>query len=101
MSVPTRKMWVVEKFLPTECPKCRKKFENDQRDWVLLFGYIVDGKKQVRETPGYDIIICSHCDNYTAWVQLESYRLSDRTRAEQLLGEGFANFHEVEVFGDA
>lgn len=100
MSVPTRKIWCVEKFLPTECPKCRKKFENNQRDWSLLLGDIVNGKKQVRETQGYDIIICSHCGNYTARVQLESYMLSDQAEAELLLEEGFVNLCEVEAFGD-
>lgn len=100
MSIPTRKMWVVEKFLPTECPKCRKKFENNQRDWLLPLGDIVDGKKKVRATQGYDIIICSHCGNYTARVQLECCRLFDKAKAEHLLGEGFVNLHEVEAFGD-
>lgn len=95
-----RRMWVIEKFLPTECPNCRKKFENNQRDWSLLLGDIVDGKKRVRETRGYDIIICSHCGNYTARVQLESYILFNKAEAEQLLGKGFVNLHEVEALGD-
>ncbi len=99
-TVKTRRMWCVEKFLPTECPKCRKKFENNQKDWSLLLGDVVDGEKRIRETQGYDIIICSHCGNYTARVQLESYRLSDRAKTEQLLREGFVNLHEVQAFGD-
>lgn len=100
VSVPKRTMWCVEKFLPTECPKCRKKFENNQSDWSLLLGDIVDGRKQIRETQGYDIITCSHCGNYTARVQLESYMLFDKAAAERLLGEGFVNLREVKTFGD-
>ena len=98
MSVPTRKMWHVEKFLPTECPKCRKEFKN-QIDWSLLLGDIVDGKKKIRETKGYDIINCAYCGNHTARVELESYTLSDRAKAERFLGEGFVNLCEVKVFG--
>ena len=95
-----RKMWMVEKYFPPECPRCRKKFENEQKDWSLLPGDIVDGKKRVRETRGYDIIICSHCDNYTARVKLESYIFSDRAKAERFLGEGFVNLQEVRPLGN-
>src|SRR3989344_7128994 len=100
MSPRVRKMWMVEKFFPTECPRCRKEFKNEREDWSLLLGDIVDGKKKVRETYGYDIVICSRCDNYTARVKLESYMVSDRAKAERLLGEGFVNLREVRSLGN-
>lgn len=98
---PFMTMYSVEKFLPTKCPKCQHTFNKENEDWVLLFGDIVDGKKVVRKTSGYDIIFCSQCENYTARVMLESYTLFKAEDAQKLLAEkGFVNFCEVKVFNN-
>ncbi|MDP3735237.1 MAG: hypothetical protein Q8R39_02295 [bacterium] len=101
MSVERRgkPMFRVEKFLPNECPKCRHHFLKEGEDYVRLFGDIIDGRKILRETTGYDIIICDKCKNCTARVMIEAYHVSDRTKAEALFREGFINLQPVESFG--
>jgi hypothetical protein len=97
---PTKQMFHIEKFLPPECPKCRAPFKQQNTDWNLLLGDIVDGEKVIRETSGYDIIICAHCENYTARYPLESYTLSSKKKAEELVArEGFVNLQQVTGFG--
>ena len=96
----SKTMYVVEKFLPQECPKCRHKFDKIGVDWTPLMGDIVNGQKVIRETNGYSIITCSQCQNFTASISLESYTLSDPEAARKLLEQGFVNFHEVKAFGD-
>jgi ribosomal protein S27E len=94
-------MFHIEKFLPTECPKCRHRFQSEAEDWVRLFGDIVDGKKKIRETNGYLIIHCRHCDNMTAMFPLETYQLSDRKLAEEKMAkEGFVNLQVVTAVGN-
>jgi hypothetical protein len=99
--IETKTMYHVEKFLPPDCPKCRTVFQQDGIDYVHLLGDIIDGRKQVRETTGYLIIICQHCQNYTACLPLESYQVSDRSTAEELcLDKGFVNLVEVRSRGN-
>lgn len=89
----------VEKFLPTECPKCRHVFSKEGADYSRLLGDIVGGEKKIRATAGYDIIICSHCRNYTARVMLESWQVGDRHQAEKLVQEGFVNLQPGMGYG--
>lgn len=116
---PVKKMFHVEKFLPPACPKCKHAFSNEVRykeakdeegriiagekvegDYTLLLGDIVDGKKVIRETTGYNIIICAHCRNYTARIPLETYCVEDKAFAAKLVAEqGFMNLMEVTSFG--
>jgi hypothetical protein len=96
----TRTMYHVEKFLPPECPRCRARFQQQNVDYVPLLGDLIDGKKVVRQTEGYTIIICQHCDNYTVRILLETYQLGDRDRAEALLEQGFANLQEERATGN-
>jgi len=98
---PSQTMYCVEKFLPTECPKCRQPFRQDGPDYTRLLGDIIDGRKVVRETNGYDIIICNRCENSTARVLLESWQVGDRERAAKLLQKGFVNLQQVTAFGTA
>ena len=74
----TRIMYRVEKFLPPECPKCRARFQQEGQDYNPLLGDIVNGKKTIRETRGYYIIVCSHCENMTACLPLEQYQVQTR-----------------------
>ena len=97
----SKTMYNVEKFLPPSCPKCRHYFADATEDYTLLLGDIVDGKKVVRETTGYDIIICNYCGNYTARVTLETYCVGDKTFAEKLVAEqGFVNLMKVTSVGN-
>ena len=98
--VAKKKMWYLEKFLPIECPKCRQAFKAEGVDYSLLFGDIVDGQKTVRETKGYNIIICSKCRNFTARFPLESWQVGDAQRAQELVREGFVNLGEVVGYGN-
>lgn len=93
-------MYCVEKFLPPECPKCRASFQNEGKDYARFLGDIIDGKKRFRKTDGYTIIVCQHCENFTMRMDLESYQVGDRKRAEALLQEGFVNLHEVTAVGN-
>jgi hypothetical protein len=96
-----RTMYQVEKFIPSECPKCRKVFGTEAIDYVLRLGDIVDGKKQIRTTKGYDIIICKHCRNETARVYLESAIFRKKEKAEQFIKEkGFTNLQKVKPMGN-
>lgn len=94
-----RKMYSVDKFLPPECPKCRHKFDKNGEDWAWIWGDIVNGKKVIRETTGYKVIQCLHCDNFTAYIPLESWQVSSLERAEELLKQGFVNLMEGEMWG--
>lgn len=85
-------MYHVEKFLPTECPKCRHALNSEGVDYKCLLG-------RIRETTGYDIIICSHCSNFTARVPLESWQVGDKQRAKELVQQGFVNLQEVVGYG--
>ncbi|GEM_PF-3235041 len=96
----SKTMYCVEKFLPTECPKCRACFQYEGKNYARFLGDIVDGKKQFRQTEGYTIIVCLHCENLTMRIDLESYQLSDRKHAEALLQQGFVNLHEVTAVGN-
>lgn len=97
----TKTMYHGEKFLPAECPKCRAKFEKQNADWTLLLGDIIDGKKVVRETTGYDIIICAHCENYTARRPMKSFSVGDKALADKLVAEeGYVNLQEVTAVGN-
>lgn len=91
-------MYRVEKFAPSECPKCRQKFKKEGKDWTTLLGYIINGKKVMRQD-GYPVIICSKCNNHTIIVRLESYQFSDSKAARRLLKQDFVNFQKVEAFG--
>jgi hypothetical protein len=95
----TRTMYRVEKFLPPECPKCRARFKQEGKDYSLLLGDIVGGRKRVRPLVGYTIIVCSHCENMTARLNLEDWQLGSREKAETLLEQGFVNLQEVKAVG--
>ncbi len=95
----TRTMYRVEKFLPSECPKCRARFIQEGHDYSRLLGDIVDGRKRIRPLVGYTIIVCSHCENMTARLNLEDWQLGDRNKAEALLEQGFVNLQEVKAVG--
>lgn len=101
MDTPTTKMYHVEKFLPSNCPGCRHVFQNQNVDYNIVLGDIIDGKKVIRETNGYDIIVCTHCQNFTARFPLESIQLFNKEEAEELVASGFQNLLEVEVGGKA
>lgn len=92
-------MYRVEKFIPSECPKCRHKLDRNKDDWGQVLGDIVNGEKIPRKTEGYIIIICVHCANQTACIPLEAYTLSDPVAALKLLEEGFVNYREVIAVG--
>jgi hypothetical protein len=93
-------MYHVEKFLPTECPKCRHPFKNANTDWHRLLGDVIDGKKVFRPLNGYYIIVCAICSNYTAQFPIESYQLSDKAHAQKLCDEAsFVNLTEVLATG--
>ncbi|MCI0462460.1 MAG: hypothetical protein L0Z62_36375 [Gemmataceae bacterium] len=95
-----RIMYHVEKFLPPECPKCRVRFQQEGKDYARLLGDILDGKKTIRETTGYIIIVCAHCENMTACWPLETYQLGDKKKAEALVRDkGFVNLIQVEARG--
>jgi len=95
-----KKMYHVEKFIPPECTNCRAPFKKEGEDYCRLFGDIVDGHKRVRETVGYTIKQCEHCQNCTATMLLETYQLSDKAKAEELCEkEGFVNLIEVFAVG--
>lgn len=102
MKKPEEKiMYRVEKFIPSECPKCRHKLDRNKDDWGQVLGDIVNGEKIPRKTEGYIIIICVHCKNQTACIPLEAYTLFDPVAALKLLGEGFVNYCEVIAIGKA
>lgn len=92
-------MYLVEKFLPQECPKCRHKFDKIGLDWTPLMGDVVNNERVFRETGGYSIIVCSQCQNFTACIALESYALSDPKTAKKLLKRGFVNLRKVRALG--
>ena len=97
----TKIMYHVEKFLPPECPKCRVPFQQEGKDYARLLGDIIDGKKTIRETRGYYIIVCSHCENMTACWPLETYQIGDKKTAEALVkDQGFVNLTQVEATGN-
>ena len=93
-------MFRVEKFIPTECPKCQQLFLKEGQDYARLLGDIKAGRKMIRETTGYDIITCKKCKNFTARVMIEACQVSDRENSEVLLTKGFVNLQEVEAFGN-
>ena len=94
-------MYHVEKFIPTECPKCRHPFLHEGDDYVRLLGDIVEGEKRVRQTQGYIINICAKCQNYTAFVVLETYQVGSKKQAERLVEkEGFRNLLKVKATGN-
>ena len=96
----TKKMYFVEKFLPPDCPKCRQAFKEEGKDWVRLLGDILEGKKSGRVTEGYQIMVCKHCENYTAQFLLDNYTISDKEEAVRLCREeGYVNLKELEAFG--
>src|SRR5947207_13533022 len=96
----TRTMYHVEKFLPRKCPKCRARFNEEGKDYGRLLEDLIDGKKRIRETKGYTIIVCADCENMTIRVDLESYQVGDRKKAEALLAQGFVNLQEVVAAGN-
>jgi hypothetical protein len=96
----TKIMYRVEKFLPPECPKCRARFQQEGKDYARLLGDIIDGKKTIRETTGYYIIVCAHCENMTACWPLEAHQIGDKKKAEALVKDkGFVNLIQVEARG--
>jgi hypothetical protein len=96
----TRIMYHMEKFLPPECPKCRARVQQEGKDYTRLLGDIIDGRKTIRETSGYYIIVCGHCENLTACWPLETYQVGDKRRAEALVkDEGFVNLIQVQATG--
>jgi hypothetical protein len=96
-----RTMYHVEKFLPPECPNCRARFQQEGTDYARFWGDIIDGKKTVRETTGYRIIVCIHCENLTACYPLETYQLGDKKKAEALVRDkGFVNLVQVQASGN-
>lgn len=102
MAVPQKPMllWQVEKFVPLFCPKCNRKFSRQNHDFIIFLGDIVEGSKVPRKTPGYDIIVCKHCKNFTARVWLQVRTVSKKKEAEDLTKEdGFTNVHSIEAFG--
>lgn len=97
----TKIMYRVEKFLPAECPKCQTRFQQEGKDYARLLGDIVQGVKTIRQTNGYYIIVCTHCENMTACWPLESYQLGDKGKAEALVNNsGFVNLTQVEAIGN-
>ena len=96
----TKTMYRVEKFLPPECPKCRARFQQEGKDYARFLGDIIDGKKTVRQTTGYYIIVCTRCENLTACWPLEMHQVGDKKKAEALVKDkGFVNLTQVEARG--
>ena len=95
-----RELRQVDKFIPRNCPRCNHKFDMQNDDYVIFFGDIIEGSKIPRSTPGYDIIICKNCDNYTARVWLRTRTVETLEEAQRLVAtEGFVNIHQVVGFG--
>lgn len=93
-------LWLVEKFIPLFCPRCNHKFGKQDKDFKLFFGDIIEESKVPRITPGYDIIVCVHCDNYTTRVWLQRKSVETLQEAELLVQkDGFTNPQEVRGFG--
>ncbi len=80
-----RPVYVVEKFVPRECPKCRRRFQVPNRDFVLFLGDIVEGKRVPRIVDAlHDLIVCRGCRNVTARVKIETQRVWSRAEAQSL-----------------
>lgn len=99
MSARAKTMYLVEKFIPPACPRCQKAFLAHGTDYTLLLGDIIEGKKRIRVSPGYDIIVCTGCQNLTARVLLESRQVAHRRTAEVLLKDGFVNPQRIKAYG--
>lgn len=95
-----RVLWHVEKFIPLFCPKCNRRFSKQNEDFVLFFGDIIEGSNVPRRTPGYDIIVCKNCRNYTARVWLQ-YKTVETLEEARLLvkKEEFTNPQQVTGYG--
>jgi hypothetical protein len=51
-------------------------------------------------TPNYVINVCARCQNYTAFVLLETYQVGSEREAHRLVAEeGFRNLTEVKAAG--
>lgn len=96
-----RPTYLVEKFVPTECPKCRRRFRVPNRDFIMLFGDIIRGKRVWRIVNWrYDIIVCSGCRNFTARVKIETRRVFNLTEAQSLVRDvGFTAIWRGRAFG--
>lgn len=94
-----RLSFLVTKFLPEECPKCRQIFRDPSKNYSLLLGDIVDGKKVFRLPDHYDIIICTACKNQTARVKIEQRHVFNIAEANQLIEQGFTCIEEGRSFG--
>lgn len=96
-----RPIYIVEKFVPTCCPKCRRRFGAPNRDFVLFLGDIVRGERVPRTVDWrYDIIVCSGCRNLTARVKIETRRVFDLAEARSLVQDvGFTAIWRGLAFG--
>ena len=93
-------LWQVEKFVPLFCHKCNRKFNRQNDDFTIFLGDIIEGSKVPRKTPGHDVIVCKHCQNFTARVWLQVRVVKTKGEAESLVAkDGFTNAHTIETFG--
>ena len=105
-----RTVYMVEKFVPTQCPnpKCFNEFRESGADGYFYLTYWMHEPKEVtekiRESIGgqgmpADLIVCAKCRNITLRLKLEDAILATREEAEVLLNEGFANLREMRQSG--
>ena len=91
-STPVRTTWI---FLGAAI------FRQEGKDYARFLGDILAGRKTIRETNGYYIIVCTLCENLTACWPLEAYQLGDKQKAEALVRDkGFVNLVEVQATGN-
>jgi hypothetical protein len=89
--------YVVERFIPKQCPKCCHLFGMEGEDYANV-PQKNDGKTESESTPsGYTIIRCTKCGNLTAKVLLEECHCANRKKARALFKEGFVNLREMKV----
>lgn len=94
-----RTMYRAERFSPSACPNCGRQFRQQNDDWMIYMGSIVDGQKV--PDPEWPRIMCAGCEALVKIRRLEEYQVSDKAIALRLIAEqGFCNLIEVEAVGN-
>lgn len=93
------RMYRVEKFEPTHCPFCSRKFSQENIDWAIYFGQVIDGHKI--PDPDWPRIMCRGCDKLVKIQRIQDYQVKSRATAERLIAEeGFCNLQVVRAWGN-
>lgn len=101
MTEPVRKiMYRCEKFSPRNCPHCGHQFRQQNDDWVMYMGTIVDGNKV--PDPLWPRIICKACNgDPIKQIKIKEYRLESEIEIDRLISDcDFFNKQESEAFGN-